>query len=80
MDKLYNDLVPEDRLAQIKAEAIRQETMQYEKPLSDDELIELKDEQNILSFVFSDLKRRKRNSWSSIKTKRSLLKSNRKKF
>jgi hypothetical protein len=60
MDKLYNDLVPEDRLTQIKAEAIRQETMQFEKPLSDDELIELKDEQNILSLRLFRLEKKKK--------------------
>ena len=58
--KLYPDLDLPDRLAQIKAEAVKVETMEFEKPLSEDEYNSLKEEQSILALKIYKLEKRKK--------------------
>jgi hypothetical protein len=57
---LYQDLAPEDRLKQIKAEAVKVTVEEFEKPLSEEEYDSLKDEQSILALAMFKLDMKKK--------------------
>lgn len=57
---MFANMSPEDRAAQIRAEAVSQETMQYEKPLSQEETDSLHSEQRILALRLYRLEKTKK--------------------
>lgn len=60
MDKLYQDLDLRSRLEQIKAEAVGVEVMEYEKPLTDEEVTSFKEELVDISLRIHDLELKKK--------------------